>query len=69
MKAIACQDAAEGNAGPFVAIDMPQPSPGPRDLLVKVHAVSVNPVDIAADRIANESVFKGLLADVHIELQ
>ena len=26
-------------------IDLPMPMPGPRDLLVQVHAVSVNPVD------------------------
>ncbi len=29
----------------LVDIDQPMPSPGPRDLLVQVHAVSVNPVD------------------------
>ena len=27
----------------FVAFDAPTPSPGPRDLLVQVKAVSVNP--------------------------
>ena len=26
-------------------IELPNPTPGPHDLLVKVHAVSVNPVD------------------------
>ena len=26
-------------------IDIPEPTPGPRDLLVKVHAISVNPID------------------------
>ncbi|RZL02661.1 MAG: zinc-binding alcohol dehydrogenase family protein [Rubrivivax sp.] len=26
-------------------LDLPEPTPGPRDLLVEVHAVSVNPVD------------------------
>ncbi|CAN5288058.1 zinc-binding alcohol dehydrogenase family protein [soil metagenome] len=29
----------------LVDIDLPMPVPGPRDLLVQVHAVSVNPVD------------------------
>lgn len=29
----------------LIAIDLPAPSPGPRDLLVRVQAVSVNPVD------------------------
>jgi zinc-binding alcohol dehydrogenase family protein len=29
----------------LVEIDLPQPEPGPRDLLVNVRAVSVNPVD------------------------
>jgi zinc-binding alcohol dehydrogenase family protein len=31
--------------GVFVDVDLPAPEPGPRDLLVKVMAVSVNPVD------------------------
>jgi zinc-binding alcohol dehydrogenase family protein len=30
----------------FVDIDIPRPEPGPRDLLVRVEAVSVNPVDV-----------------------
>lgn len=29
----------------LVDIDLPRPAPGPRDLLVQVHAISVNPVD------------------------
>ena len=29
----------------LVEIDIPEPVPGPRDLLVEVKAVSVNPVD------------------------
>ena len=29
----------------FVDFDMPMPEPSPRDLLVRVKAVSVNPVD------------------------
>ena len=28
----------------LVDIDLPQPEPGPHDLLVKVEAISVNPV-------------------------
>ena len=34
----------------LVDIDLPLPQPGPRDLLVKVHAVSVNPVDTKVRR-------------------
>ena len=34
-----------GGAGPLVSLDMPQPELRPRDLLVRVRAVSVNPVD------------------------
>ncbi|MEM1143999.1 MAG: zinc-binding alcohol dehydrogenase family protein [Pseudomonadota bacterium] len=30
----------------LVEVDAPIPEPGPRDLLVEVHAVSVNPVDV-----------------------
>jgi len=30
----------------LVDLDLPPPEPGPRDLLVAVHAVSVNPVDV-----------------------
>ena len=33
-------------ADTFVDIDLPQPVPGPRDLVVRVEAVSVNPVDM-----------------------
>jgi len=29
----------------FVELDLPKPEPGPRDLLVRIHAVGVNPVD------------------------
>ena len=29
----------------FVAVELPKPAPGPNDLLVRVKAVSVNPVD------------------------
>jgi NADPH2:quinone reductase len=34
----------------FVEIDLPVPEPGPRDLLVRVKAVSVNPVDYKVRR-------------------
>ncbi|MEH3065552.1 MAG: alcohol dehydrogenase catalytic domain-containing protein, partial [Methylobacterium radiotolerans] len=34
----------------LVDFDLPQPEPGPRDLLVKVEAVSVNPVDTKVRR-------------------
>ncbi|KQS67641.1 Zn-dependent oxidoreductase [Methylobacterium sp. Leaf361] len=34
----------------LVDLDLPQPEPGPRDLLVKVEAVSVNPVDTKVRR-------------------
>ncbi|MEW7864495.1 zinc-binding alcohol dehydrogenase family protein [Aeromonas diversa] len=30
----------------FIEADLPAPEPGPRDLLVRVNAVSVNPVDV-----------------------
>ena len=33
-------------ADAFVDVEMEKPAPGPRDLLVKVEAVSVNPVDV-----------------------
>ena len=29
----------------FLDVELPVPAPGPRDILVKVEAVSVNPVD------------------------
>ncbi|MCD2195479.1 zinc-binding alcohol dehydrogenase family protein [Actinomycetospora endophytica] len=32
-------------SGPFTEIELPEPTPGPRDLIVDVRAVSVNPVD------------------------
>ncbi len=46
MKAVAYRqslpiDAAES----LIDVTLPEPSPGPRDLKVRVHAVSVNPVD------------------------
>ncbi|MEZ2410715.1 zinc-binding alcohol dehydrogenase family protein [Bosea sp. RCC_152_1] len=46
MKATAYRKAGPAtNPDAFVEIDLPCPEPGPRDLLVRVHAVSVNPVD------------------------
>ena len=33
-------------ADTFVDVDLPRPVPGPRDLVVRVEAVSVNPVDV-----------------------
>jgi zinc-binding alcohol dehydrogenase family protein len=47
MKAIgyrACLPISDEQA--LVALDLPKPVPGPRDLLVSVQAVSVNPVDV-----------------------
>jgi zinc-binding alcohol dehydrogenase family protein len=44
MKAIGFRTA--GSADNLIDLDIPTPTPGPRDLLVKVEAVSVNPVDI-----------------------
>ena len=32
-------------SGPFSEVELPVPTPGPRDLVVEVRAVSVNPVD------------------------
>ncbi|HZY18999.1 MAG TPA: zinc-binding alcohol dehydrogenase family protein [Ramlibacter sp.] len=47
MKAIAMTRAGLPSSDPqsLVEIDLPRPEPGPRDLLVQVRAVSVNPVD------------------------
>ncbi len=43
MKAVGLH--APGGAEALVDLELPAPTPGPRDLLVRVHAVSVNPVD------------------------
>lgn len=40
----------------LVDLDLPQPEPGPRDLLVKVEAISVNPVDTKVRRRAEPEV-------------
>jgi zinc-binding alcohol dehydrogenase family protein len=46
MKAIAYQAALPiSNALSLQDVDLPAPKPGPRDLLVDVHAIAVNPVD------------------------
>lgn len=46
MKAIAYYaNLPVGHAEALVDIELPEPAPGPRDLLVDVHAISVNPVD------------------------
>lgn len=38
----------------FVAIDLPDPEPGPRDLLVRVKAIGINPVDYKQRRARKE---------------
>jgi zinc-binding alcohol dehydrogenase family protein len=40
----------KGEPETLVEIDLPTPQPGPRDLLVSVRAVSVNPVDVKRRR-------------------
>ena len=46
MKAIAYRKALPiSDADSLIDIELPDPTPGERDLLVEVHAVSVNPVD------------------------
>jgi zinc-binding alcohol dehydrogenase family protein len=44
MKAVGYHDSGAIDA--LVDLDIPMPEPGPRDLLVRVKAVSVNPVDV-----------------------
>jgi zinc-binding alcohol dehydrogenase family protein len=44
MKAIGYK--TEGGVEVLTEIDLPRPTPGPRDLLVSVRGVSVNPVDV-----------------------
>ena len=48
MKAVAYR--AKGDSNVLVDIDLAGPEPGPRDLLVEVRAVSVNPVDVKRRR-------------------
>jgi len=51
MKAVArYQPLPIDHAESLVDITLPVPTPGPRDLLVRVHAVSVNPVDTKVRR-------------------
>ncbi len=38
------------DAEALIDLDLPQPEPGPHDLLVKVEAISVNPVDTKVRR-------------------
>lgn len=46
MKAIGyTQSLPSSDANSLLDIQLPEPTPGPRDLLVEVRAVSVNPVD------------------------
>lgn len=46
MKAIGyTQSLPSSDANSLLDIQLPEPTPGPRDLLVEVHAISVNPVD------------------------
>ena len=44
----------------LVDVDVPMPEPGPRDLLVKVHAVSVNPVQISIGGTNVAPLFSGV---------
>lgn len=46
MKAVAYRQSLPiDHAESLLDVTLPEPAPGPRDLLVRVHAVSVNPVD------------------------
>ena len=47
MNAIAYRSAGPlSNPNALVAVEMEEPTPGPRDLVVRVRGVSVNPVDV-----------------------
>src|SRR5450432_2772108 len=48
MKAVGYRN--KGDPGVLVDLDLTTPEPGPRDLLVDVRAVSVNPVDVKRRR-------------------
>lgn len=55
MKAVAHRQGLRGNdASRLEDVELPVPTPGPRDVLVKVEAISVNPVDTKV-RIASEA--------------
>src|SRR4051794_41905957 len=56
MKATTLNEAA---TPPVLRDDLPAPAPGPREVLVRVHASSVNPVD--------NSIAAGMLANMGIE--
>lgn len=43
-------------ADAFLELELPQPEPGPRDLLVRVRAVSVNPIDTKLRRSFGEGI-------------
>lgn len=43
-------------AAAFLELDLPRPEPGPRDLLVRVRAVSVNPIDTKVRRSFGEGI-------------
>ena len=51
MKAVAYfQNLPIDNPDSLQDIELPEPQPGPRDLLVEVRAISVNPVDTKVRR-------------------
>lgn len=57
MFAIACdRNVPLTQAGAFLELDLPRPAPGPRDLLVRVRAVSVNPIDTKVRRSFGEGI-------------
>ncbi|MBY0463460.1 MAG: zinc-binding alcohol dehydrogenase family protein, partial [Burkholderiales bacterium] len=54
MKAIAYQKASPiSDAASLQDVDLPMPQPGPRDLLIDVKAIAVNPVDTKIRASAN----------------
>jgi zinc-binding alcohol dehydrogenase family protein len=57
MKAVAYP--AKGEPQVLVDIDLPRPEPGPRDLLVEVRAVSVNPADVKVRRFQDPTEAEG----------
>ena len=57
MKAVAYR--AKGEPQVLVDIDLPRPEPGPRDLLVEVRAVSVNPADVKVRRFQDPTEAEG----------
>lgn len=46
MKAVGYYRSDPANAPVLVDLDAPKPEPGPRDLLIEVRAISVNPIDV-----------------------